>query len=82
MAHFVELRAQVRSGRDIGRAIGNIRRQRGETQAELAERLGLTRSRVAQIESGRTSPIIEHELRALRAMGASVTITWPNDEHG
>lgn len=44
------------------------------TQAELAEKTGLTPSYLSKIESGRTSTILEHELRILRRLGASITI--------
>ncbi len=71
-----EIRAQVRRGEDIGRALGNFRRLTGATQADVAARAGITRSRVAQIEAGLTTPLVETELKLLRLLGATVTITW------
>ncbi len=68
--------AQVRRGEDIGRALGNFRRLTGVTQAEFGERVGITRSRVAQIEAGLSTPLLETELKMLRMLGATVTITW------
>ncbi|MGI8793780.1 MAG: helix-turn-helix domain-containing protein [Acidimicrobiales bacterium] len=67
-------RVRVRTGADIGRAIGELRIRRAMTQAELAEKTGLTPSYLSKIESGRTSTILEHELRILRRLGASITI--------
>ncbi|CAN5721205.1 hypothetical protein BH24ACT5_BH24ACT5_03550 [soil metagenome] len=67
-------RVRVRTGADIGRAISELRIRRAMTQAELAEKTGLTPSYLSKIESGRTSTILEHELRILRRLGASITI--------
>ncbi len=67
----------VTAGQDIGRAIGFLRRRRAITQADLANRSGVARSYLAQIEAGRTSALLEHELRLLRRLGATIQITWP-----
>lgn len=56
--------------------MAEVRRTRGLTQAELAERTGIQRSYVASLESGRTNRLIEHLLRTLRRLGAEVTVTW------
>lgn len=45
-----ELLAEVQ-----GRRLAEIRRSRGLTQAEVAERMGVTKGRVAQIEQGKIS---------------------------
>lgn len=66
----------VRRGADLGAAVAEVRRTRGLTQAELAERTGIQRSYVASLESGRTNRLIEHLLRTLRRLGAEVTVTW------
>lgn len=72
-------RAIVRSGEDIGRAIGTLRRIRGLTQEALARRVGMRRVYLSQIESGRTTSLLDHELRVLRELGAEVFISWPDD---
>ena len=69
----------VTAGEDVGRMIAHLRRRHGLTQAALAERIGIRRSEIAKIEVGRTTPLVEHELTALRRLGARVVITW-NDE--
>lgn len=71
---------QVRSGADLGRSIAHLRGQQGLTQAELAVRTGLSRDYLAKIEGGRTVSLLEHSLRILRRMGATVTITWEADD--
>jgi transcriptional regulator with XRE-family HTH domain len=69
----------VRSGDDFGRAIADIRTSRGLTQAELAAAAGLERAYVAKIETGRSVRLLEHLLRILRRLGATVTITLDGD---
>jgi transcriptional regulator with XRE-family HTH domain len=66
---------EIRSGADLGRAIADIRHIRGLTQAELAAHTSLSRNYLAQIEAGRSGTLIEKMLRALRRLGANVTIT-------
>ena len=53
--------AAVAAGKDellakvVGRRLAEIRRDRGYTQQEIAERMGVTKGRVSQIEQGRIS---------------------------
>jgi transcriptional regulator with XRE-family HTH domain len=69
----------IRSGADLGRAIADIRRTRRLTQEEAASRGGVKRSYLAQMEAGRTVSLLEHMLRILRRMGATITITLDDD---
>lgn len=73
------MRFAVRSGTDLGRAVRALRRARRLSQADLAELAGLSPAYVSKIESGRTSSVLEHELRMLRRLGAEVTITYADD---
>lgn len=66
----------VRSTADIGRAIAEIRRERDLTQAELAAEGGLSRHWLAKLETGHSTPVLDHLLRLLRRLGATVTITF------
>ena len=70
----------VRNPADLGRAIAGVRAARGLTQAELATRAGIGRSYLAQLEAGASQLVLERSLRALRRMGASVTVTLPGDD--
>jgi len=73
----------IRNPADLGRAIAGVRAAKGLTQAELASRAGIGRSYLAQLEAGASQLVLERSLRALRRMGASVTVTLPgNDEQG
>ena len=55
----------------IRNAIRRLRFEHGEmTQAELAERIGMTRQTVAAIEQNKYSPSLEAAFRIARAFGA------------
>lgn len=60
---------------DLGRAIAGVRSARGLTQAALAERIGIDRGYLARLEAGASQLVLERTLRALRRMGATVTVT-------
>lgn len=66
---------------DVGRAIAGVRAERGLTQAALAERAGVDRGYLARLEAGASPLVLERSLRALRRMGATITISLPED-HG
>jgi HTH-type transcriptional regulator/antitoxin HipB len=70
----------VRSPDDLGRAIAGVRSRRGLTQEQLAVEVGIDRSYLARLEAGSSALVLERALRALRRMGAQVTITLPHDE--
>lgn len=66
----------IRTPSDLGRTIADIRTAQHRTQADVAAESGLTREYVAKLETGRTSPLLEHLLRLLRRLGATVTVTF------
>jgi HTH-type transcriptional regulator / antitoxin HipB len=69
----------IRNSKDLGRAIAGARRERGLTQEALAEELGIKRSYLAELEGGPSSIALERSLRALRRLGAKVTVTVGDD---
>ena len=73
-------RMQIRRGSDLGKAIATLRAQQAMSQADLAGVAGLAESYISKIESGRTSSILEHELRILRRLGATLMIEFPDGE--
>lgn len=73
------MKYQVRAVEDLGGVIADRRRCAGQSQAELAEQVGLSRDYLAKLERGRSSLVTKHVFRILRRMGASITITF-NDE--
>ena len=70
----------VGSPADLGRATAGVRREKGLTQQELAEEAGFDRSYLVRLEAGATTLLLERALRALRRMGATVTIELPEDD--
>lgn len=70
----------VRSPGDLGRAIAGVRAERGVTQAQLAKEVGIDRSYLARLETGATALVLERALRALRRMGATVTVNLDGDD--
>jgi putative transcriptional regulator len=58
----------------IGNSIRQLRFHHGEmTQAELAERIGVTRQTVVAMEQGRYSPSLEVAFRTALAFGVPIT---------
>ena len=57
----------------IANQIRRLRFEHGEmTQAELAERIGMTRQTVAAIEAGKYSPSLEAAFRIAQVFGVSL----------
>ncbi len=65
---------RVRTRRDMGLCIRELRRARGLTQARLAELVGTSRRWVVQVEQGKTSADLGALLRTLRALGADLHV--------
>jgi transcriptional regulator with XRE-family HTH domain len=72
----MERQAEIRKGADLGHVLAEARRAQGLTQAEMAHQVGLTRVYLNALESGRSTPLLDHYLRALRRIGAEVTVTY------
>jgi transcriptional regulator with XRE-family HTH domain len=66
----------VRSGADLGRAVAEIRHRKHLTQEQLAAQGGLSRTWLAKLEAGRSATVLDHLMRLLRRLGATVTITF------
>lgn len=66
----------IRSGPDLGAALAEVRLANDLTQAELATMVGWTATYVSKVENGRTTPLIDHKIRMLRRMGATITIDF------
>ncbi len=50
------------------------------TQAQLAKEVGIDRSYLARLEAGATALVLERALRALRRMGATVTVNLDDSD--
>ncbi|MGI8413076.1 MAG: helix-turn-helix domain-containing protein [Solirubrobacteraceae bacterium] len=70
----------VRSPSDLSRAIAGIRTVRGMRQEDLATETGIDRTYLAKLEAGASSIQLDRMLRALRRMGATITITLAEND--
>lgn len=73
-------RMNIRTGTDMGRAIVEVRRQQGLSARQTADQAGLTAQYLSKIEAGRTTRVLEHQLRVLRRLGAKVIVEFPDDD--
>jgi HTH-type transcriptional regulator/antitoxin HipB len=58
----------------LGAAIRHYRRQAGLSQAELAERTGLHRSYLSELERGRETEQVKRVIRILKELGVRMTL--------
>lgn len=58
----------------LGAAIRHYRKAAGLTQAELAERAGLNRTYLSDLERGRETEQLRRVLRVLKQLGVRVTL--------
>lgn len=71
---------RVHSPADLGRAIAGVRAEVGLTQEELAEKTAIDRAYLARLEAGASPLVLERAFRALRRMGATVTVSWDQED--
>lgn len=64
----------VRTTRDLGAAVRDARLRLGWTQAELADRIGVSRQWVISLERGKASAEVGAALRAIAALGMVATL--------
>ena len=65
----------------IANQIRRLRFEHGEmTQADLAQRIGMTRQTVAAIEAGKYSPSLEAAFRISRVFGTTVEAVFQWEE--
>jgi HTH-type transcriptional regulator / antitoxin HipB len=64
---------------EIGVALHDARKASGQSQQELAKRLGMSRATISAIENGTVSEIGVRKLMALcAALGLSIHVSVPN----
>jgi putative transcriptional regulator len=70
------------NARDLENRVREIRSERGLTQNELAQAVGLTRQSIISIEKGRFTPSIHTALNLAAALETSVDdLFWITDEN-
>lgn len=62
----------IASPGDLGVFLRDLRLQRGWTQQDLAEELGVTRQYVVELETGRPTLYADRLFRALRLLGGQL----------
>lgn len=67
-------RSVVRSPQALGRELARLRYDRGFTQEELAEELGLNRRYLYELESGKPNLLATRLFELLRELGAHLEI--------
>lgn len=58
-----------------GQIIEDARKSANITQAELAERIGINKSYISRVETGRTEPKVSTFYRIVAALGLTVELT-------
>lgn len=66
--------APVYTEADLGRFVRDLRVQRGMTQAQLAEELGVSRQYVTEIERGKPTLYSERLFEILRLLGGRLRV--------
>ncbi|HEY4440280.1 MAG TPA: helix-turn-helix domain-containing protein [Candidatus Elarobacter sp.] len=69
------------AARRIARDVARLRTARGETQRELAERLGMTDSMISRLESGTHLPTLATLCRIADGLGQRLEIVFHEHEH-
>lgn len=64
----------VRTARDLGAAVRDARLRQGWTQAELADRIDVSRQWVISLERGKATAELGSTLRAINALGMVVQL--------
>ncbi len=66
---------RVYTTRDLGAAIRHYRTDAGLTQREFADRVGLHRSYLSELESGRTTEALERIMACFQELGLTLLVT-------
>ncbi|MCA0375787.1 MAG: helix-turn-helix domain-containing protein [Gemmatimonadetes bacterium] len=69
----------IGSGEQLHTYLRALRKARGLTQQDLADRLGVARPRVSKIERSPGDVSVGNLLSVLRALGVQLTIRDPNE---
>ena len=70
---------EIRRLAELGAVIMAVRRARGLSQDDLAERLGVSRVWIGQVERGKTSPRLDLILRALNELEITLSVSTEGD---
>lgn len=65
----------IRSSKDLGTTLGDVRKLRGLTQQQLADMTGMRRDYLSHLESSSGTLELQRLVLALRRLGANITVT-------
>lgn len=65
----------IRTSKDLGAAIRDQRRRNGLDQQALAEKIGVSRQWIVEVEKGKARAEVGLILRALEALGFSLSLS-------
>ncbi|ANJ25478.1 helix-turn-helix domain-containing protein [Agromyces aureus] len=74
--------ARIDTPQSLGIALQQARMASGMTQRDLAQQLGTTQKYIWELEQGKESVAVTRLFEALRATGATVTVTIPEGDDG
>ncbi|MFI7644389.1 helix-turn-helix domain-containing protein [Nonomuraea sp. NPDC049400] len=75
-----EARREIRLSMALAKAVYDRRTELGLTQAELADRAGLTQAKVSRIEGSDTVPTLPLLAKLAEALDATLNIALDNDD--
>ncbi len=70
-------KVHARKARDLSSALVAARRRRGWSQAEIADRIGVSRDYVGDLESGELGLQVSRLMRLYGELGVGVVLTLP-----
>lgn len=73
---------KVLSIRDASAAVRGRRRDLGLSQAQLANRVGISRKWISEFEAGKPGAELGHVLRVLEGLGLVIDLRGSSDEAG
>lgn len=71
------MKVHARKARDLSTALAAARRRRGWSQAEIGERIGVSRDYVGDLESGELGLQVTRLMRLFGELGVVVVLTLP-----
>jgi len=71
---------RIRSSRELGQVIAAARRQRGMTQRQIADAMGVTQAWVSNVEQGKQRAWVGQVLRLMAHLGITLDCTIQDDD--
>jgi transcriptional regulator with XRE-family HTH domain len=71
-------KVHARKARDLSSVLVAARRRRGWSQGELADRIGVSRDYVGDLESGQLSLQVSRLMRLFGELGVDIVLTLPD----